>query len=106
MGKYLLQVNYTAEGLRGLTKEGAAKRTAYVAQFAASVGATVESFYFALGDYDAYVVMDAPDDIDVTAASLAVGAAGVASISTVKLLTADQVDAAIAKIADYRPPGA
>ena len=105
MGKYLLRVNYTSTGLRGLAKEGAASRVKYVSEFAASVGGTVESFNFALGDYDAYVVLDAPDDRAVTAASLAVGASGVASISTVKLLTAAEVDAAIAVIGDYRPPG-
>jgi uncharacterized protein with GYD domain len=105
MGKYLLQVNYTAEGLRGLAKEGAENRVEYIRRFAESVGGTVEVFYFALGDRDAFVVMDAPGDTDITAASLAVGAAGVASISTVKLLTPAEVDAAIAKIADYRAPG-
>jgi uncharacterized protein with GYD domain len=105
MGKYLLRVNYTASGLRGLTKEGAGNRVKYISDFAASVGGTVESFHFALGDYDAYVVLDAPDDSAVTAASLAVGSSGVASINTVKLLTADEVDTAIGKIGDYRAPG-
>ena len=105
MGKYLLRVNYTATGLKGLTQEGAANRVRYISDFAASVGGTVESFHFALGDYDAYVLLDAPDDRAVTAASLAVGSSGVASVSTVKLLTADEVDSAIGAMATYRPPG-
>jgi uncharacterized protein with GYD domain len=105
MGKYLLRVNYTAAGLRGLTQEGAANRVKYVSDFAASVGGTVESFHFALGDHDAYVVLDAADDSAVTAASLAVGSSGVASISTVKLLTAAEVDTAIGMVGEYRPPG-
>ncbi len=105
MGTYLLRINYTSSGLKGLAKEGAAHRVQYVTDFAASVGGTVESFHFALGDYDAYVVLEAPDDRAVTAASLAVGASGVASISTVKLLTADEVDAAITQMGSYRPPG-
>lgn len=105
MGKYLLRVNYTSTGLKGLTKEGAANRARYISDFASSVGGTVESFHFALGDYDAYVVLDAPDDRAVTAASLAVGSSGVASINTVKLLTADEVDQAIGAMGSYRPPG-
>ncbi len=105
MGKYLLRVNYTATGLKGLTGEGAANRVQYITDFAASLGGTVESFLFALGDYDAYVLLDAPDERAVTAASLAVGSSGVASISTVKLLTADEVDAAIGSMKSYRPPG-
>lgn len=106
MGKYLLRVNYTATGLKGLTQEGAANRVRYISEFASSVGGTVESFHFALGDYDAYVLLDAPDDRAVTAASLAVGSSGVASVNTVKLLTADEVDAAIGAMGSYRPPGA
>jgi uncharacterized protein with GYD domain len=105
MGKYLLRVNYTATGLKGLTSEGAANRVAYISEFASSVGGTVETFLFALGDYDAYVVLEAPDDRAVTAASLAVGSSGVASISTVKLLTAAEVDEAIGAMQGYRPPG-
>ena len=76
MGKYMLQVSYTAEGARGLIKEGASSRIAYVTDFAAGLGATVESFYFALGDDDAIVILDAADDSTVAAASLAVGASG------------------------------
>jgi uncharacterized protein with GYD domain len=105
VGKYLLRVNYTSTGLRGLTQEGAANRAAYISEFAERLGGTVESFHFALGDYDAYVLLDAPDDRAVTAASLAVGGSGVASINTVKLLTPAEVDEAIGTIADYRPPG-
>lgn len=106
MGKYLLQVTYTPEGLKGLASEGAASRVAYISEFTKSIGGTVESFNFSFGEYDAYLVVDAPDDVDITAASLAVGAAGGASIDTVKLLTAEQVDAAIAKLGSYRAPGA
>jgi uncharacterized protein with GYD domain len=105
VGKYLLRVNYTAAGLRGLTQEGAANRARYISEFAKNVGGTVESFHFALGDYDAYVVMDAADDTVITAASLAVGSSGVASINTVKLLTPDEVDAAIGVMGSYRAPG-
>lgn len=76
MGKYLLRVNYTATGLKGLTQEGSANRVRSISEFAASVGGTVESFHFALGDYDAEVRLDAPDDRAVTAASLAVGSSG------------------------------
>jgi uncharacterized protein with GYD domain len=106
MAKYLLQVKYNADGLRGLAKEGAANRVEYIKQFAAGFGGTVESFNFALGEYDAYLVIDVDDASDITAASIAAGMGGSVSITTVALLTADQVDAAIAKIGDYRPPGA
>jgi uncharacterized protein with GYD domain len=106
MGKYLLRVNYTAAGLKGLTSEGAANRVQYISAFAESLGGKVDTFLFALGDYDAYVILDAPDERAVTAASLAVGSSGHASISTITLLTADEVDDAIASMQGYRAPGA
>lgn len=106
MGKYLLQASYNAEGVRGLIKEGAAARVAYVTEFVASFGGTVESFHFAMGKHDALVVVDAPDDSVVIAASMAVGASGAVTLSTVKLITAEEADAAIARVGAYRAPGA
>jgi uncharacterized protein with GYD domain len=105
MGKYLIQVNYSAAGMQGLMKEGAASRVAYVTGVIEAAGGTVESFNFAFGDRDAYVVFDAPDEAAVTGLTLAVGASGAVSLSTVKLLTAAEVDAGIARAASYRPPG-
>lgn len=105
MGKYMLQVSYTAEGARGLIKEGASSRIAYVTDFAADLGATVESFYFALGEHDAVLILDAADDSVAAAASLAVGASGAASVRTTKLLTGAEADAAVAQVGAYRAPG-
>ena len=106
MGRYLLQVSYTPEGVRGLVKEGAAARIAYVQDFVGSFGGSVESFDFALGKHDAYVIVDAPDESVVLAASMAVGARGRCSLNTVKLISAEDADAAIGRIGSYRPPGA
>ncbi len=49
MPKYLFQASYTAEGAKGLLKEGGTKRRAAVEQLIKSVGGTLEAFYFALG---------------------------------------------------------
>ena len=70
-----------------------------------SLGGKVESFYFAFGDTDAYVVIDMPDDVSVASAALTVNAAGGVTSRTVKLLTAADLDAATKKKGSYRPPG-
>jgi uncharacterized protein with GYD domain len=105
MPKYLFQASYTAEGLKGLQKAGAASRVAAITDMAAALGGGVDSFHFAFGDVDAYVVCDLPDDEAAAAAAFAVGASGAVGVTTVKLLTVDEADAALARSVAYRPPG-
>jgi hypothetical protein len=70
-----------------------------------SIGGRVEAFYFAFGDHDVYVIMDAPDNISVAAASMAIGASGAVNTKTVVLLTPEEIDQAAKKQATYTPPG-
>ncbi len=106
MAKYLWQVSYTAEGLKGLLKEGGSSRVAAIQRLAESRGGKVEAFYFAFGDDDVYLIADLPSHVEAAAISLAVGASGAASVKTVVLLTAEEVDAATKANVGYRPPGA
>jgi uncharacterized protein with GYD domain len=106
MGTHLIKVRYTAEGARGLAREGAANRAAYIASMIEGLGGTVESFHFAFGDDDAYVIVDATDDATIAAVSIAVAGSGAVSLSTTKLMTPAEADAAMAKTVAYRPPGA
>ena len=76
-----------------------------MAQVAESVGGRLESFYFAFGDRDAYVVVDLPDNESAAAVALGVNGAGGATVRTVVLLTPDEVDAASKRSVDYRSPG-
>ncbi|GIU98941.1 MAG: hypothetical protein KatS3mg014_0557 [Actinomycetota bacterium] len=106
MPKYLWKVSYTVEGLRGLLKQGAQDRAAQIAQITASNGGTVESFNFAFGDTDVYVIADLPGDTTAAAISMAVAASGTARVETVKLLTPAEVDEARGIQTGYVPPGA
>jgi uncharacterized protein with GYD domain len=72
---------------------------------ASALGGGLDSFYFAFGDVDAYVIVDLPDDVAAAGAAFAVGATSTTQVKTVKLLTLDEADAAIARSVDYRPPG-
>jgi uncharacterized protein with GYD domain len=105
MPKYLFQAKYNAEGVRGLKEAGASSRAKAVDDMATGLGGGLEAFYFAFGDVDAYVVVDLPDDEAAAAAALTVGTTGSLQVSTVKLLTLEEADAAIARSVDYRPPG-
>ena len=105
MPKYLLRVNYTAEGAKGLIQDGGSKRRAIAQRAAESVGGKVESFYFAFGDTDAYVVADLPDAASAAAIALTVSASGGAAVGTTVLLTPEEVDAAAKKSPLYSAPG-
>jgi uncharacterized protein with GYD domain len=106
MPKYMWKVSYSAEGVRGIVKQGAVDRAAQIGQITAANGGTVESFYFAFGDTDVYVIADLPGDTTAAAIALAVGASGTGAIETVKLLTPAEVDEARGMQTGYVPPGA
>jgi len=106
MPKFLIEASYTADGAKGIQSAGGTSRREAVAQVAQSVGGSLESFYFAFGDSDAYVVCDLPDNESAAAVALTVNAAGGATVKTVVLLTPEEVDAAAKRSVDYRAPGA
>jgi uncharacterized protein with GYD domain len=105
MPKYLLQVSYTAEGARGLQKDGGAKRVEAARAAIASVGGKMEAMYFAFGEYDAIVIVDAPDAASVIASTLALNASGAVTSKTTVLVTPEEIDSASKKTATYTPPG-
>ena len=105
MGKYLIAASYTAEGARGLSKEGGSKRRDAAEQAIKSAGAKLEAFYFAFGDTDAYVIVDAPDHASIAAASIAINSTGAVHSKTVVLLTPEEMDNATTKAVTSRAPG-
>ena len=106
MAKYLVKGSYTAEGTKGLLKEGGSKRKAQVNAMVEGLGGTVESFYYALGATDVYVIVDIPDSVSAVAVSLAVNSTGAVELSTTPLFTVEEMDEACAKTVSYRAPGA
>lgn len=105
MPKYLFEATYTPEGVQGLQEAGASSRANAVNDMANGLGGSLESFYWAFGEVDAYVVVELPDDEAAAAAAFTVGASPLVSVKTVKLLTVDEADVAIGRSVDYRPPG-
>jgi uncharacterized protein with GYD domain len=105
MAKYLVQARYTADGAKGLLSDGGTARRSAAEKAIASLGGKMEAFYFALGDVDAYVIVDLPDDVSVVALQLVVNATGRINSNTVKLITPEDVDKATKKAVAYRAPG-
>ena len=105
MAKFLIEVNYTAEGARGVMKDGGSKRREAAKAAIKSIGGKIESFYFAFGDVDAYVIFDAPDNVSAAAASTALNSSGAVQCRTIVLLTTEEIDEAVKKTVKYRAPG-
>jgi uncharacterized protein with GYD domain len=105
MPKYLIEANYTSEGLKGVLSKGGTARREAVEKMLADVGGTLESFNFAFGDTDAYVIVDVPDNITAAAIGMLVGSSGMAGCKTTVLLTTEDIDRAAEVHATYRPPG-
>ena len=105
MPKYLLHANYVGAGITGLLREGGTARRAAAEKAVQSVGGSMESFYYAFGDTDVYVVADVPDNVTMAGLALAISATGAVACKTTVLLTADEMDDAVKKSPAYRAPG-
>lgn len=92
MPKYLLKVQYTGEGLAGVMQEGGSARRAAADQLAKSAGGSIETFHFAFGEDDAYLICELPDNKAAAKIAMTVSASGRVRITTVPLLTVDEVD--------------
>jgi len=105
LAKYLIQGSYTAEGARGLIKEGGTGRRAAVQKAVEGLGGSIDSMYYTFGADDVVVICDMPDMMSGLALSLAVNASGAVRITTTPLLSIEDVDTACKKVVNYRPAG-
>ena len=105
MPKYLFRSRHTAEGAEGLIRDGGTSRRAESERAVASVGGKLESFYYAFGATDVFIIADLPDNASAAALNLAVAASGAIDSETVVLLTPEEIDDATRKSPAYRPPG-
>ena len=61
------------------------------------MGRKAESFCYAFGDTNAFVIVDVPDNVTAAAVALTVGASGAVTLKTTVLMTAEEVDQATKK---------
>ena len=106
MPKYLLKASYTVEGTKGLMKVGGTARRAVVQKMVEGMGGKLETFYYSYGADDVVAIFELPDAVSGIAASLVINASGAVHVSTIPLITPEDVDAACKKLPEYRAPGA
>lgn len=105
MAKFLIEATYTNTGMKGVQQKGGTARVEAIEKMLADVGGTLEGFYFAFGQTDAYVICDLPDNTAAASVAMAVGASGAATTKTIVLLTPEEIDRAAGTQVAYTPPG-
>jgi uncharacterized protein with GYD domain len=107
MALYLSRVSYTAEAWRALINKPEDRKKVVNAMIADS-GATLKELWYAFGDYDAYALIEAPDNATAASVALAVASSGAFSrFETTPLLSMEETMEALkkAQAVAYRPPG-
>src|SRR4029078_7019923 len=102
--EYLVQGSYTDQGLKGILKEGGSKRRAVVERLAKEMGGKLEAFYFAFGSDDFVIILDLPSNIDMAATAIVAQASGTVKSRITVLMTPEEVDQAVQRKVDFRPP--
>lgn len=107
MPLYLTRFSYTPATWAKLVANPEDRRVA-ATQYIEAVGGTLQGFWYAFGEHDAYALYEAPDNVAMAANSLAITAGGaLSSMETIALLTVEETLAALQQAASitYRPPG-
>jgi uncharacterized protein with GYD domain len=107
MPKYLYKGSYSREGIAGVMRQGGTDRLQAIKKLAESAGGSLESFHFAFGSNDFYVIADLPDHAAALTIAGTVAASGSLShLETVVLVSPEEIDAVAKRSVEYRPPKA
>ena len=107
MALYLTRFSYTAETWARLSKNPEDRRAA-ARKYIESVGGKLHGFWYAFGEYDAYNIWEAPDNVSMAAVAIAItGGGALSKLETTLLLTVEETLDALARARDigYRQPG-
>lgn len=108
MPMYLTRFSYAPETWARLAKNPEDRRDAARA-YIESVGGKLHGFWYAFGEYDAYNLWEAPDNVSMAAVAVAISGGGALSkFETTVLLTVEETLEALrrSQTVSYRPPGA
>ena len=96
MPTYITLMRYTQQGM-GNIKESPARVDAAKEAFKA-MGGELKEFYLVMGQYDAVVIGEVPDDETVAKLSLAIGSKGAIRMETLRAFTEDEYREIIAAL--------
>ena len=96
MTTYILLASFTDQGIRKI--KDSPKRADVFKNMAKKCGATVKDLFWTLGEYDVVAVVEAPDDISITALGLSTGALGNVRTQTLRAFTQADMKTVLGKM--------
>ena len=95
MATYIILANFTEQGIRNV-KDSPNRADAF-RDMAQKAGVTVKEQYWTLGAHDIVTIVEAPDDVAVTAVGLSVGALGNVRTQTLRAFSKTEMTTIVAK---------
>ena len=105
---YLTKFSYTPDTWERL-RNNPEDRSHAARTYIEAVGGKLHGFWYGFGEYDAYTLYEAPDNVSMAAVAMAVAGGGALSkLETIVLLTVAETIEAMrrSRQVSYRPPGA
>jgi uncharacterized protein with GYD domain len=96
MVTFITLVNYTQQGVENMKDSPA--RLDEAKQAFRAMGGELKAFYLTMGQYDAVVIGEAPDDETAAKLALMIGGRGAVRTETLRAFTEDEYRAIIASL--------
>jgi uncharacterized protein with GYD domain len=96
MPTYIVLGHFTEQGIRNV-KESPKREEAF-RTLCEKAGGQVKDVYRTMGRYDIAAVINAPDDVAMSAIAYSLGSAGNVRTETLRAFTRQETDAALAKM--------
>jgi uncharacterized protein with GYD domain len=97
MPTYIVLASFTEQGIRNI--KDSPKRADAFKDMAKKSGATVKELYWTLGQYDVVTIVEAPDDVSMTALGLSAGKLGNVRTQTLRAFSAADIKTILDKVA-------
>ena len=88
MATYAILIRYTREGNQAIKE--AADRTERSIQMAPQLGVEIKDMYWLMGQYDALLIIEAPDDVVASRVALLGASQGNGSTETMRAFSIDE----------------
>ena len=97
MPTYIVLASFTEQGIRNI--KDSPKRADAFKDMAKKSGATVKELFWTLGQYDVVAIVEAPDDVSITALGLSTGRLGNVRTQTLRAFSAADMKGILSKVA-------
>jgi uncharacterized protein with GYD domain len=96
MSLYIVLANFTEQGIRNV--KDSPKRAEAFRDMAKKCGVTVKDTFWTLGQYDIVAILEAPDDVSITALGLSLGTLGNVRTQTLRAFSSADIKSILGKM--------